>query len=331
MIKFRNLLLQLINREARGGDGTGTRMINHINICNKYPDSVREKSFHCVQEKLRTVKDAAFHKNVLQLLYEVEYELSVPLLNTEYEKVSSFVSEKFAVPLMFDGWTNILNEPVVNFVVITPSPILYKILPTGKDSHTAQYIAQEIGSVIQEIGAQKNKQAMKLLAVEEEPREILKKHPVIKKIAVDEILWDKVKGFLELLPLFKAEEEQVKEMLAKRKEFGLSEVHRAANLLDPEARGVNLTPGEQTEATEVIFEAAKKMSGIDENAVLIDLADYHLSDLTLLQTGTFQYVEILHRLICSILNDEEDSDEYFSVPVDSGTQDEYSESDEMDV
>lgn len=378
--------------------------IDRINTADQVKaNELLARAIYASNSSLRIVENPFWieYLSFLRPAYKVptRHEVSSPLLNTEYERVASSVSEKIAaadtVSLMCDGWTNIRNEPVVNFVATTPSPVLYKILPTGKASHTAQYIAQEIGLVIQEIGAQKvfgivtdnaanmkaaweilknenhstnlftygcvahtlnllftdlknlktlqtflaeavsaikaikhthrlteifkekqgqqrqhhnnpvalklpvqtrwgsivhcldsldqNKQAMKILAVEEEAQEILKKHPVIKKIALDETFWDKVKGFLQLLkpiataitsvesdkpkisqvvsvfrklelhfeetlpqsPLSKAEEGEVKKIFAKRKDFGVCEVHRAANLLDPLARGVDLTPDEQ--------------------------------------------------------------------------------------
>lgn len=85
--------------------------------------------------------------------------LSGPFLEKEFKSVSSLVSEAIAaahsVGLAVDGWSNIRNEPIVNFVITTPKPFLYKVLPTGKLSHTAEFMAQEISCVIDEIGPQK--------------------------------------------------------------------------------------------------------------------------------------------------------------------------------
>ncbi|CAG9840726.1 unnamed protein product [Diabrotica balteata] len=60
-----------------------------------------------------------------------------------------------SVGLMVDGWSNIRNEAVLNFVVTTPKPFLFKIMPTGTAPHTAEYMAKTLGAVIREIGPRK--------------------------------------------------------------------------------------------------------------------------------------------------------------------------------
>lgn len=73
--------------------------------------------------------------------------------------MKTFVEEQIAaahcVAIMCDGWSNVRNESIINFVVTTPKPILYKTLATGKESHTAEYIANQINAVIEEIGIRK--------------------------------------------------------------------------------------------------------------------------------------------------------------------------------
>lgn len=87
------------------------------------------------------------------------YMLSGQFLENEYKNVSALVAEAIAaadsVVLAVDGWSNIRNEPIVNFVVTTPKAFLYKVLPTGRSCHTAEFMAQEISCVIDEIGPQK--------------------------------------------------------------------------------------------------------------------------------------------------------------------------------
>nr|CAI5846841.1 unnamed protein product [Callosobruchus analis] len=69
-----------------------------------------------------------------------------------------FVEQKIAqadsVAIMCDGWSNIRNESIVDFILTTPTPVLYKILATGKESQTAKYITEQIQEVINEIGVQ---------------------------------------------------------------------------------------------------------------------------------------------------------------------------------
>ena len=123
----------------------------------------------------------------------------------------------------------------------------------------------------------KNKQCLKTLAISE--RCVL--NSMIKNNLSD-IFWDKVQGFLVLLapiadaikiteadspmlssivetfyileennnqnivasPLTKKEEAEMKKLFAKRKKFCLTEIHLAANLLDPKYQGRYLN-GEQ--------------------------------------------------------------------------------------
>jgi len=87
------------------------------------------------------------------------YELSGSLLLKEYEKINSLVEEQIAaaesVAIICDGWSNLRNDSIINFVVTTPFPLLYKIITTGKESHTGEYIAREINLVIEKISLQK--------------------------------------------------------------------------------------------------------------------------------------------------------------------------------
>ncbi|CAH0562808.1 unnamed protein product [Brassicogethes aeneus] len=87
------------------------------------------------------------------------HHISGDLLEKEYESVKSTVEEKIAstdsVGIMCDGWSNIRNESIINFVVTTPTPLLYKTLVTGKQPHTSEYLANQINNVIEKIGSQK--------------------------------------------------------------------------------------------------------------------------------------------------------------------------------
>lgn len=289
-----------------------------------------------------------------------------------------------------DGWSNIRNESVLNFVVTTPKPFLFKILVTGTESHTAAYMAKTLGDVVREIGIQKvfgivtdnaanmkaawaliqddfeqriftygcfahslnliftdlknlsslksfvaeavsvtkairqshslsawlrekqkdlkancslklpvptrwgslvhcfqsllaNKQVIKALAIDENIAEVVNKHSSLKKHALSDIFWDRVKGYCSLLepiastitaiegdkptisqclPLFNKmientlekltecpltgnEEAAAKEILENRKEFAIYNVHLVSNLLDPKYQGCSLTPDEK--------------------------------------------------------------------------------------
>lgn len=47
------------------------------------------------------------------------------------------------------------NEPIVNIIIITPEPVVYKSLNTTTNRHTGKYIAQLISDVIDSIGKNK--------------------------------------------------------------------------------------------------------------------------------------------------------------------------------
>lgn len=350
--------------------------------------------------------------------------VSGPFLEKELKQVSKRVEEAVAaadsVGLCADGWSNIRNEPIINFVVTTPKPFLYKVLPTGKSSHTAEFMAQEISCVIDEIGQQKvfglvtdnaanmkatwkqlemkyentnlftygclahslqlilndlrnlpslqaltdnattcikaiknshklnaafiekqantgarislklpvktrwgslfhcleslrlNKHTIRAIAIDENLSDALNKVPILKRCMLNDDFWDKITDFCSLLKpisdtiktvesdtpqlshvlsLFRkiessmenilddshlsiSEGQKVREILKERKEFAIYDVHKIANLLDPNFKGCDLTPEEETVATEQIYNTALKIPDIDEDTVLTEVANY---------------------------------------------------------
>lgn len=87
------------------------------------------------------------------------YIISNRLLDDEYKRVkectdNNILSAK-VLGVMCDGWTNLRNESIVNFVVTTPNPVFFKSISTGTDRHTGEKMAEEIISVIEEIGQTK--------------------------------------------------------------------------------------------------------------------------------------------------------------------------------
>lgn len=85
--------------------------------------------------------------------------LSTNLLEKEYKEVFANVKQQIKntnyVCLISDGWTNIHQESIINFMVTTPQPIFWKALETKENSHTGEYIAQQFDFVIKEISASK--------------------------------------------------------------------------------------------------------------------------------------------------------------------------------
>jgi Protein of unknown function (DUF 659)/BED zinc finger len=85
--------------------------------------------------------------------------LSTNLLEKEYKAVSANIKQQIKnanyTCLISDGWTNIHQEPIINFMITTPQPIFWKALETKESSHTGEYIAQQFDIVIKEIGVSK--------------------------------------------------------------------------------------------------------------------------------------------------------------------------------
>ncbi|PKY58703.1 hypothetical protein RhiirA4_429900 [Rhizophagus irregularis] len=50
------------------------------------------------------------------------------------------------------GWTNIHQQPIINFMITNPQPIFWNVLEPKKNSYTGEYIAKQFDIVIKEIG-----------------------------------------------------------------------------------------------------------------------------------------------------------------------------------
>ena len=83
------------------------------------------------------------------------YKITEPLLDSEYDKIHietlAAVSASDSAGLMCDGWSNIRNEAIINFVVSLPKSIFWKSFHTELQSHTGEYIADEVLKVIEKI------------------------------------------------------------------------------------------------------------------------------------------------------------------------------------
>ncbi|XP_065315317.1 uncharacterized protein LOC135924197 [Gordionus sp. m RMFG-2023] len=66
-------------------------------------------------------------------------------------RVADIIDKAPYLSIVSDGWSNIRNESIINFMVMTPVPVFYKFLNTEENRHTADYIAQEFQNVIHEL------------------------------------------------------------------------------------------------------------------------------------------------------------------------------------
>ncbi len=85
------------------------------------------------------------------------YELSVPLLNCEYNNIMtksiSLIKSSNALSIIIDGWSSRRNDGIVNLIVCTPTPIFFKSIYTKANSHTGEYMLQLVKIPISEFGA----------------------------------------------------------------------------------------------------------------------------------------------------------------------------------
>jgi len=85
--------------------------------------------------------------------------LSSTLLESQYsemkKKVSEIVLSASHLHLQCDGWTNIRNNGIMNFILSTPHPVFVKSVATGQNRHTAEYISDEINKVLVEFNPMK--------------------------------------------------------------------------------------------------------------------------------------------------------------------------------
>lgn len=85
--------------------------------------------------------------------------LSSSMLDAEYERTktqlkATIQNTKF-LNLQCDGWTNIRNESIMNFIITIPEPVFVDFLPTGSNKHTGEFIAQEIIKILDQFGPEK--------------------------------------------------------------------------------------------------------------------------------------------------------------------------------
>lgn len=87
--------------------------------------------------------------------------LSGRLLDNQYDetraKIKEILDDAQGLTLTSDGWTNVRGDHIVNFIIKAPDrqPFFYKSINTSGIPQTAAAIADAIGSVIDEVGANK--------------------------------------------------------------------------------------------------------------------------------------------------------------------------------
>ncbi|KAG7153575.1 hypothetical protein Hamer_G028927, partial [Homarus americanus] len=76
-----------------------------------------------------------FLKHCSQLLNFLTVTMSNSLLERVYEETVTTAKEQVtaasSVAILCDGWTNIRNEGIINFVITVPRPIFWSSTATG--------------------------------------------------------------------------------------------------------------------------------------------------------------------------------------------------------
>ncbi|XP_018017591.2 uncharacterized protein LOC108674186 [Hyalella azteca] len=157
---------------------------------------------------------------------------------------------------------------------------------------------------------QSNKHSLQALTINAESKSSIESNT--KKTILSEVFWDKVEGSLALLkpladaiknvegdnvplsivmetfskleneivkkvgksPVLKSEEDTVRGIIKKRKEFATKKIHFAANLLDPNHRGCHLNDEEVVDAFQVLDEIATSMPCVNGGKLFREIADY---------------------------------------------------------
>ncbi|XP_072161387.1 uncharacterized protein [Bemisia tabaci] len=88
-----------------------------------------------------------------------KYDLSGSLLDDVYNdlkvKMKKKVEDSETLGISIDGWTNVRRESIMNCMLYTPEPVFEKSIECGLESHTGDYIAEQLQTVIEEKGPQK--------------------------------------------------------------------------------------------------------------------------------------------------------------------------------
>ena len=126
-------------------------------------DTAIARAFYASGIPLATIENPF----IIQALHKInpEYQppsrksLSTTLLEKEYKQVSADINKQIKnanyICLTSDGWTNIHQQSIINFMITTPQPIFWKAIETKENSHTGEYIAEQFDIVIKEIGISK--------------------------------------------------------------------------------------------------------------------------------------------------------------------------------
>lgn len=86
-------------------------------------------------------------------------KVSSTLLDSQYGKMKAAVDDEIksasVLHLQCDGWSNVRNEPILNFIITQPKPFFVDSIATKKNRHTGDYLGTQIESMIEKYGSEK--------------------------------------------------------------------------------------------------------------------------------------------------------------------------------
>lgn len=98
--------------------------------------------------KLRPSFELPSRKQISTALLDHHYETTKKMVDVE-------VKNSNVLHLQLDGWSNIRNESIINFVVTQPKPLFVDFVATEDKRHTGEYMATKITEVVERYGSDK--------------------------------------------------------------------------------------------------------------------------------------------------------------------------------
>ncbi|CAH2108391.1 unnamed protein product [Euphydryas editha] len=205
-----------------------------------------------------------------------------------YKKINEDITSSSFLHLQCDGWTDICNEGIINFVISKPDPLFINSLNTHDNRRTSEYLSCEIEKVtLEDI---KPTADIKYTLLDEDFWCMLDQCVSILEPVADSIfklegnkfnihevfmvlrnLKSKLEFVLPSITMLDNEnKENIKTCIEKRVKQCLKPIHYAAYMLDPKSVGIELDHMQETEAMEFICSLAEHLN-ID---CLVDLAQY---------------------------------------------------------
>ncbi len=89
------------------------------------------------------------------LLAQALFSAGVPFAFVENPQADEQISKATTLCMISDGWSNINRESVQNFVICTPKPFFFDATFSGKESHIAEWVANQITQQMDIISIQK--------------------------------------------------------------------------------------------------------------------------------------------------------------------------------